>query len=86
MQVRRVVVFPEERTPMQAVYNPLILLNAIDAPELANYQLRRFKKENTSASSTILTHFCSPRLTEFDLYLFAEWKPSPHLREAHPTE
>ncbi len=67
------VVCPEERMeyPMQALYNPHFFECTIDIPELANYQLRIQEGEHERVTYDPYA-FRSPRLTEFDLHLFAE--------------
>jgi 1,4-alpha-glucan branching enzyme len=67
------VVCPEERMeyPMQALYNPHFFECTLDIPELANYQLRLQEGEHERVIYDPYA-FRSPRLTEFDLHLFAE--------------
>lgn len=83
------VVFPEERMeyPMQAVYNPHFFECTIDTPEVANYQLRIQEGEHERVIYDPYA-FPSPRLTEFDLHLFAEGNHHRIYEKlgAHPTE
>jgi len=67
------VIFPEERTeyPMQALHNPHFFECTVDVPELSNYQLRIKEGEHERVIYDPYS-FKSPRLTEFDLHLFAE--------------
>jgi 1,4-alpha-glucan branching enzyme len=67
------VVLPEERMeyPMQTVHNPHFFECTIDIPELANYQLRIVEGEHERVIYDPYA-FRSPRLTDFDLHLFAE--------------
>lgn len=67
------VVLPEERMeyPMQTVHNPHFFECTIDIPELANYQLRILEGEHERVIYDPYA-FRSPRLTDFDLHLFAE--------------
>ena len=83
------VVCPEERMeyPMQALYNPHFFECTIDIPELANYQLRIQEGEHERVIYDPYA-FRSPRLTEFDLHLFAEGNHHRIYEKlgAHPTE
>ncbi|MBV8885663.1 MAG: 1,4-alpha-glucan branching enzyme, partial [Chroococcidiopsidaceae cyanobacterium CP_BM_RX_35] len=67
------VLLPEERTehPMRSVHHPQFFECTIDIPELLNYQLRL--QENGHERVIYDPYaFRSPRLTDFDLHLFAE--------------
>ena len=83
------VVCPEERTeyPMQSVHHPHFFECTIDTPELANYQLRI---QEGSHERVIYDPYAfrSPRLTDFDLHLFAEGNHHRIYEKlgAHPTE
>ena len=67
------VVLPEERMEysMQSVHHPHFFACTIDTPELANYQLRIREGEHERVIYDPYA-FRSPRLTDFDLHLFAE--------------
>ncbi|MDF0553981.1 1,4-alpha-glucan branching enzyme [Kamptonema sp. UHCC 0994] len=67
------VVLPEARTeyPMHAVHHPHFFECTIEAPELANYQFR-VKEGDRDRFIYDPYAFRSPKLTEFDLHLFAE--------------
>ncbi|MBD2127952.1 1,4-alpha-glucan branching enzyme [Microcoleus sp. ZQ-A2] len=67
------VVCPEERMeyPMHAVHHPHFFEAKIEAPALANYQLRTQEGEHERVLYDPYA-FRSPLLTDFDLYLFSE--------------
>ncbi|MDZ4873941.1 MAG: 1,4-alpha-glucan branching enzyme GlgB [Chroococcidiopsis cubana SAG 39.79] len=67
------VVLPEERKefPMETVHHPHFFECTLDLPELANYQLRILEGERERVIYDPYA-FRSPRLTDFDLHLFAE--------------
>ncbi|HLO48042.1 MAG TPA: 1,4-alpha-glucan branching enzyme [Kamptonema sp.] len=67
------VIFPEARTeyPMQAVHHPHFFECVIETPELANYQFRLKEGEHERFIYDPYA-FRSPKLTEFDIHLFAE--------------
>jgi 1,4-alpha-glucan branching enzyme len=67
------VVCPEERQeyPMQAAHHPHFFECQITTEELANYQLRIKEGEHERVTYDPYA-FRSPRLTEFDIHLFAE--------------
>jgi len=67
------VILPEERMeyPMQPAHHPHFFECIIDTPELANYQLRIKEGEHDRVIYDPYA-FPSPRLTDFDLHLFAE--------------
>jgi len=67
------VILPEERIEyqMQSVHHPHFFECTIDTPELANYQLRVQEGDRDRVIYDPYA-FRSPRLTEFDLHLFAE--------------
>ncbi|MBP0013338.1 MAG: 1,4-alpha-glucan branching enzyme [Roseofilum sp. SBFL] len=67
------VVLPEKRQeyPMQSVHNPHFFECNIDIPELSNYQLRIKEGEHERIIYDPYA-FKSPKLTEFDIHLFAE--------------
>jgi len=83
------VILPEERQEylMQAVHHPHFFECTIDTPELANYQLRIQEGEHERVMYDPYA-FRSPRLTEFDLHLFAEGNHHRIYEKlgAHPTE
>lgn len=83
------VLLPEERQEylMQAVHHPHFFECTIDTPELANYQLRIQEGEHERVIYDPYA-FRSPRLTEFDLHLFAEGNHHRIYEKlgAHPTE
>ncbi len=83
------VVLPEERKeyPMQSVHHPHFFECTIDLPELANYQLRILEGEHERVIYDPYA-FRSPRLTEFDLHLFAEGNHHRIYEKlgAHPTQ
>lgn len=83
------VVLPEERQEyqMQSVHNPHFFECTIDIPELANYQLR-IQEGDREVVIYDPYAFRSPRLTEFDLHLFAEGNHHRIYEKlgAHPTE
>lgn len=67
------VILPEERTeyPMQSVHHPHFFECTIDTPELLNYQLR-LQQDGHERVIYDPYAFRSPRMTDFDLHLFAE--------------
>jgi 1,4-alpha-glucan branching enzyme len=67
------VIRPEERTeyPMQPVHHPNFYECEIETPELVNYQLR-IKEGDRERVIYDPYAFRSPRLTDFDAYLFGE--------------
>ena len=67
------VILPEARQeyPMQPVHHPHFFECTIDTPELVNYQLRIKEGEHERVTYDPYA-FRSPRLTDFDLHLFAE--------------
>jgi len=67
------VIRPEERIEyqMHSVHHPHFFECTIDTPELANYQLRVQEGDGDRVIYDPYA-FRSPRLTEFDLHLFAE--------------
>lgn len=67
------VVLPEERKefPMNTVHHPHFFECTIEAKELANYQLRIKEGEHERVTYDPYA-FRSPKLTDFDLHLFAE--------------
>ncbi len=83
------VVLPEERKeyPMQSVHHPHFFECTIDLPELANYQLKILEGEHERVIYDPYA-FRSPRLTEFDLHLFAEGNHHRIYEKlgAHPTQ
>lgn len=83
------VVLPEERKeyPMQSVHHPHFFECTIDIPELANYQLKILEGEHERVIYDPYA-FRSPRLTEFDLHLFAEGNHHRIYEKlgAHPTQ
>lgn len=83
------VILPEERQEylMEAVHHPHFFECTIDTPELANYQLRIQEGEHERVMYDPYA-FRSPRLTEFDLHLFAEGNHHRIYEKlgAHPTE
>ncbi len=83
------VVLPEARTeyPMQPVHNPHFFECTIDTTELANYQLRLQEGLHERVIYDPYA-FRSPRLTDFDLHLFAEGNHHRIYEKlgAHPTE
>ncbi|WP_026100505.1 1,4-alpha-glucan branching enzyme [Fortiea contorta] len=83
------VVIPQERKeyPMEAAHHPHFFECTIESPELANYQLRVKEGEHERVSYDPYA-FRSPRLTDFDLHLFAEGNHHRIYEKlgAHPTE
>ncbi|MEQ9234043.1 1,4-alpha-glucan branching protein GlgB [Coleofasciculus sp. E2-BRE-01] len=83
------VIRPTEREeyPMQAVSHPHLFECEIDIPELANYQLRIKEGEHERVIYDPYA-FRSPRLTDFDIHLFAEGNHHRIYEKlgAHPTE
>ncbi len=83
------VIRPTEREeyPMQAVSHPHLFECEIDIPELANYQLRIKEGEHERVVYDPYA-FRSPRLTDFDIHLFAEGNHHRIYEKlgAHPTE
>jgi len=83
------VILPENRMeyPMQSVHDPHFFECTIDIPELVNYQLRI---QEGSHERVIYDPYAfrSPRLTDFDLHLFAEGNHHRIYEKlgAHPTE
>ncbi|MBD2000063.1 1,4-alpha-glucan branching enzyme [Leptolyngbya sp. FACHB-541] len=67
------VVLPEERAeyPMQTVHHPHFFECTLERPELANYQLRVKEGEHERVIYDPYA-FRSPRVTDFDIHLFAE--------------
>jgi 1,4-alpha-glucan branching enzyme len=67
------VICPDERKeyPMQSVHHPNFFECIIEAEELANYQLRIQEGEHERVVYDPYA-FRSPKLTEFDLHVFAE--------------
>ncbi len=67
------VICPDERTeyPMYSVHHPHFFECILDRPELNNYQLRIKEGEHERVIYDPYA-FRSPRLTDFDLHLFAE--------------
>ncbi|BAB72670.1 1,4-alpha-glucan branching enzyme [Anabaena sp. FACHB-709] len=67
------VVLPEQRQeyPMQTVHDPHFFECIIETSELSNYQLKTKEGEHERVSYDPYA-FRSPRLTDFDLHLFAE--------------
>ncbi|NEO58741.1 MAG: 1,4-alpha-glucan branching enzyme [Okeania sp. SIO3B5] len=57
--------------PMESVHNPHFFECVIDAPELANYQLKIKEGEHERVINDPYA-FPSPKLTDFDLQLFGE--------------
>ncbi|PSO78134.1 MAG: 1,4-alpha-glucan branching enzyme [Cyanobacteria bacterium QS_4_48_99] len=83
------VILPEERKeyPMQSVHHPHFFECQIDVPELANYQLRVKEGDRDRVIYDPYT-FRSPRLTDFDIHLFAEGNHHRIYEKlgAHPTQ
>ncbi|PSO60767.1 MAG: 1,4-alpha-glucan branching enzyme [Cyanobacteria bacterium QH_2_48_84] len=83
------VIFPEERTeyPMQALHHPHFFECEIEKQELANYQLRIREGERDRVIHDPYA-FRSPKLTDYDLHLFAEGNHHRIYEKlgAHPTE
>ncbi len=67
------VILPEVRTeyPMQSVYHPHFFECKIDTTELVNYQLR-IQEDGHERVIYDPYAFRSPKLTDFDLHLFAQ--------------
>ncbi len=67
------VLLPEQRQeyPMHSVHNPHFFECSLDLPELSNYQLR-IKEGNHERIIYDPYAFRSPKLTDFDIHLFAE--------------
>ncbi|GAB1540041.1 hypothetical protein NUACC21_27100 [Scytonema sp. NUACC21] len=67
------VILPEERKeyPMESVHNPHFFECTIDTKELVNYQFRIKEGEHERVIYDPYA-FRSPKLTDFDLHLFAE--------------
>jgi 1,4-alpha-glucan branching enzyme len=82
------VICPEERTeyPMESLHHPHFFVCTIEAPKLANYQLR-IKEEKQERVIYDPYAFRSPKLTEFDIHLFAEGNHHRIYEKlgAHPT-
>jgi 1,4-alpha-glucan branching enzyme len=83
------VVLPEERQeyPMVSVHDPHFFECTIEVPELTNYQLRIKEGEHERVMYDPYA-FRSPKLTDFDLHLFAEGNHHRIYEKmgAHPTE
>jgi len=83
------VIRPTEREeyPMQAVSHPHLFECEIEIPELANYQLRIKEGEHERVIYDPYA-FRSPRLTDFDIHLFAEGNHHRIYEKlgAHPME
>jgi 1,4-alpha-glucan branching enzyme len=83
------VVLPEERQeyPMVSVHDPHFFECTIEIPELTNYQLRIKEGEHERVIYDPYA-FRSPKLTDFDLHLFAEGNHHRIYEKmgAHPTE
>lgn len=83
------VILPEERQeyPMQTVHNPHFFECTIDKPELINYQLRIKEGEHERVIYDPYA-FRSPKLTAYDLHLFAEGNHNRVYEKlgAHPTQ
>jgi len=83
------VVLPEQRQeyPMQSSHNPHFFECTIDAPELANYQLR-IKEGDRDRVIYDPYAFRSPWLTDYDMHLFTEGNHHRIYEKlgAHPTE
>ncbi|MGF1591428.1 MAG: 1,4-alpha-glucan branching enzyme [Pleurocapsa sp.] len=83
------VVCPEERIeyPMQSLHNPHFFVCVVHNPKLANYQLR-LKEGNSERVIYDPYAFCSPKLTDLDIHLFAEGNHHRIYEKlgAHPTE
>ncbi|NJO73287.1 MAG: 1,4-alpha-glucan branching enzyme [Leptolyngbyaceae cyanobacterium RM1_406_9] len=83
------VVLPEERAeyPMQPVHHAHFFECTLERSELANYQLRVKEGEHERVTYDPYA-FRSPRLTDFDIHLFAEGNHHRIYEKlgAHPTE
>ncbi|NJO53085.1 MAG: 1,4-alpha-glucan branching enzyme, partial [Leptolyngbyaceae cyanobacterium RM2_2_4] len=83
------VVLPEERAeyPMQPVHHAHFFECTLERPDLANYQLRVKEGEHERVIYDPYA-FRSPRLTDFDIHLFAEGNHHRIYEKlgAHPTE
>jgi len=83
------VIRPEEREQyrMQSVHHPNFFECELDVPELKNYQLK-VKEGDRERVFYDPYAFRSPKLTDFDIHLFAEGKHHRIYEKlgAHPTE
>lgn len=83
------VLCPDERKeyPMQSLHQPHFFECTIATPELANYQLRVKEGDHERVIYDPYA-FRSPRLTDFDLHLYAEGNHHRIYEKlgAHPTE
>ncbi|MGF1495764.1 MAG: 1,4-alpha-glucan branching enzyme [Elainellaceae cyanobacterium] len=83
------VIRPEERQeyPMRSVHHPNFFECEIEIEELANYQIRIKEGEHERVTYDPYA-FRSPKLTDFDIHLFAEGNHHRIYEKlgAHPTE